>query len=216
MSILKDLIKERKTVKRYEKDFKISESDLIEIIDAGRLAPSGFGLQQVEALVFSTDKLKSKVAKAFQGYNEDNINSASALIVLVGIKTKMYEKNNGALIDEKLLNNSKIAEPKRTELKEHLLKVYPNIELKEEYDLMNAAIQIGFMALRATELNLGTTIMTGFSISDLTNVLNELNLLLQGRRPVIALAIGKPNIDFPGNNREKNRIALNEYATFVK
>ncbi|AXK51411.1 nitroreductase family protein [Spiroplasma alleghenense] len=216
MKNLDELLLDRKTIKKYNPKGKVSKEQLIEISNAGRMAPSGFGLQQVEILVVSNKQKKDLLAETFQGYNCENIKSASALIIVLGISTDTYILDNGKLMDEKLFDPSEMDIAKKEELKKHLLNIYPNIEFKSEYDMINAGIHVGYMALKATELNLGSTIMTGFFVDKLTIQLKEMGMLKEGRRPVFGFAIGEPDNEYPGNKRQKIRVGIEEYANFIE
>ncbi|WP_338971671.1 nitroreductase family protein [Spiroplasma endosymbiont of Panorpa germanica] len=215
MKNLDQLIKERKTIKKYQQGAILPKEQILEIVNAGRMAPSGFGLQQVETIVILNQKVKDKIAEAFQGYNCENIKSASALIIVLGITTPTYEVEDGKLMDEKLLKLSKMYEDKKKEIKNNLLKIYPNMSFAQEYDKINAGIHIGYMSLKATELNIGSTIMTGFFVDVLTQSLQEMNLLKNGRRPIFGFALGKPDDNYAGNNREKIRVSVEDYANII-
>jgi len=68
--------------KIFDKTKKIPQDILRDILDAGRLAPSSFGLEQWKFLVVQDEKIKLQLLPAC--YNQEQISTCSDLVVILG------------------------------------------------------------------------------------------------------------------------------------
>ena len=66
----KDVIKKRQSIRRYT-DQDIPKEDILKILDAGRIAPSGKNCQNWHFIVVKNNDLKQKIAKAITDKNEE-------------------------------------------------------------------------------------------------------------------------------------------------
>jgi nitroreductase len=90
MSIL-DIAKKRYSVRSYlEKE--VERDKLVQILEAGRIAPSAVNYQPIHLLVITDQKEKEKVAEA---YPRDWFKKAPVIIVACGDHSKSWKRNDG-------------------------------------------------------------------------------------------------------------------------
>ena len=95
MKNIKELMEWRFACKHFDANKKISETDLKDILDTTRLAPSSFGLQAWKLVAVTNQDLKNQLAPVC--YNQPQITEASALVFLCARTDLMGEQ--GALED---------------------------------------------------------------------------------------------------------------------
>lgn len=74
----------RHACKEFDSSKKIKESDLIDILEVGRLSPSSFGMEQWKFLVIQNQELKEKIRPAC--WNQVQITSCSDLVIILAKK----------------------------------------------------------------------------------------------------------------------------------
>lgn len=79
-----EALKERYSVKKFDKSTKLSRENLSPILEAGKLSASSLGLQPYRILVIEDELLKTKLIPAF--YNPSQISTCSHLLVLISKK----------------------------------------------------------------------------------------------------------------------------------
>ncbi|WP_338472556.1 nitroreductase family protein [Niallia sp. XMNu-256] len=84
-----DVIKERRSVRKYDSTVQISNEEMTEILELATLAPSSSNLQPWRFLVIDKPELKQKLLPI--AYNQKQVVEASAVIVVLG-DVKSYEK----------------------------------------------------------------------------------------------------------------------------
>lgn len=90
MSIL-DIAKKRYSVRSYlEKE--VERDKLVQILEAGRIAPSAVNYQPIHLVVIKDQKEKEKVAEA---YPRDWFKKAPVIIVACGDHSKSWKRNDG-------------------------------------------------------------------------------------------------------------------------
>ncbi len=89
MTNIIEALKWRYATKKFDPAKKVSDADLNEVLEAGRLAPTSFGLQPLKFIVISDAKLREKLKEA--AWNQPQITDASQLIVLAA-RTDVNEK----------------------------------------------------------------------------------------------------------------------------
>ncbi len=84
-------IKKRRSVRNFTKA-KIPLSDILKIVDAGRLAPSAANIQGWFFIVVMDEKIKRKIMEAcyFQRWIED-----ASIIIIISANLKIYEERFG-------------------------------------------------------------------------------------------------------------------------
>jgi nitroreductase len=90
MSIL-DIAKKRYSVRSYlEKE--VERDKLVQILEAGRIAPSAVNYQPIHLVVITDQKEKEKVAEA---YPRDWFKKAPVIIIACGDHSKSWKRNDG-------------------------------------------------------------------------------------------------------------------------
>lgn len=94
-----DVIRERRSVRSYDPEIKISREELTEILRQATLAPSAANLQPWRFLVIDSPELKQKLLPI--AFNQQQVVEASAVIAVLGDLEcyKMAEKIYGMAVD---------------------------------------------------------------------------------------------------------------------
>jgi nitroreductase len=82
-----NLINTRESIRDYNPDAKISESILLKIINAGRIAPSASNKQPWKFLIISSPEMLEKVRPCYHG---DWFKDAPHILVVVGDKSSSW------------------------------------------------------------------------------------------------------------------------------
>lgn len=121
---VKEAIEKRRSTRYYDTEQKISEVDIETIIEAGRRAPNGFGLEPWKFLVLSGDMSKIKDST----YGQEHIQDASHVVALVN-----YKQN---LVDQKPEVFKKLL-AKKVLLKKRWMGILTQFLLKERSTIVN-------------------------------------------------------------------------------
>ncbi|MFB7817701.1 nitroreductase family protein [Paenibacillus chitinolyticus] len=94
-----DVIKDRRSVRSYDPEVKISREEMNEILQQATLAPSSANLQPWRFLVIDSPELKQKLFPI--AYNQQQVIEASAVIAVLGDleSIKLAEKIYGMAVD---------------------------------------------------------------------------------------------------------------------
>lgn len=137
-------ILERRSIRKY-KNIEVEKEKLIEILESGRLAPSGSNTQPWHFIIVKDSKIKERVMCAC--HNQKWMLQAPVFVVCVAdiqCRIKEYSMN----IDEKSSEN----------------------EVKQI--IRDTSLAIENMLLQATEIGLGTCCIAWFTENEIRNVLN--------------------------------------------
>ncbi|AKG34824.1 nitroreductase family protein [Paenibacillus durus] len=98
-----DVIQERRSVRGYDPEIKISREELTEILRQATLAPSAANLQPWRFLVIDSPELKQKLLPI--AFNQQQVIEASAVIAVLGDleNIRMAEKIYGLAVDAGLM-----------------------------------------------------------------------------------------------------------------
>lgn len=94
-----NVIQDRRSVRSYDSEVKISREEMNEILQQAALAPSGANLQPWRFLVIDSQELKQKLLPI--AFNQQQVIEASAVIAVLGDleSYKMAEKIYGMAVD---------------------------------------------------------------------------------------------------------------------
>lgn len=201
---LSTLIRSRRSVRKYDPEFKINKEEILEMLREAALAPSSSNLQPWEFLVF----LDAGVRKDLRAiaYNQEQIETASAVIAVLGdkefyhnIDTVHNSMLEAGYIDEAskevLVNNAKITYPHAPE------EVRKNLAT---FDSGLAAMQ--FMLI-AKERGYATGPMGGFDKVKFTERFNISDRYF----PIALITLGKENAQaYP-----TTRLAIEDKVKFI-
>jgi len=182
---LLEAIKSRRSIRKFKSD-EIPENYVTELIDAGRLAPSGTNLQPTRYIVIKSEEARKKLNECtplpFVG--------AAPVVIAVCVDNHSIVKTGDrmkelreaqAFVDTPLDNVDPGADAKNgRNMDEFAIKSYLNL---------NAAIAIDHLTLRAVDLGLGTCWVMMFDQEKVKNLLG-----LDERHDVVALLpVGYPD-----------------------
>jgi nitroreductase len=85
---LSDVIKERHSVRKYDQSYKISKSEIEDILKEATLAPSSSNLQAWRFIVIQDEETKKELRSIAN--NQEQVETASAVIAVLGDK-EMYK-----------------------------------------------------------------------------------------------------------------------------
>ncbi len=200
----------RYTVKTFDPTRKVSQEHIDIILEAGRLAPSSYGLEPWTFIVITNSEIRARLRKA--GFNQTKITDASHLIV-VAVRTDIIE--HGA---EDLMNRTAKQEGVTIQsLKEYRAMVDDGIASHVNegdifYWLMaQTYIPLAFMMQTASLLGIDSGPMEGFDSEEVDRILQ---LEHQSLHSVTMLAIGYRGDD-PVASRQKVRRPAHDAITYI-
>lgn len=127
---LNEVIQKRKSIRKY-KDEKVKHEDLVEIVNAGILAPSWKNFQTTRYYIAESSEMVNKVKACLAPFNQTNAENANALIVCSVVKDRAGFNKDGST----------------------------NNELGNEWGFYDCGLSNMNAILKATELGYGTLIM---------------------------------------------------------
>lgn len=161
-------ISERQSVRQYA-DKKISDEEINEILEAGRLAPSWMNVQPWKFIVVEDSETKKLLSNCANFQKQ--IAEASHVIVVLGDFSAWNNKNFGKILAERGMPEDSIT---------HILndKGYNPFKHSDTILLARTMEQcsyaIGFMSLQAEHLNIGNCIIGAFA-NELTGFRPEIS-----------------------------------------
>ncbi len=210
---MKQLLDQRYTVKKFDKEFKLDEKTLEDLKLLLQQSPSSVNVQPWHFTLATTTEGIEKVAKSTAnfGFNDEKIRDASALVVL-----------SVANVNEDFLTNITEQEDKDGR--------YAQVEFKDATDngrkyfwgmnkdnglepvwLSNQVyLNAGHFVMGAAAIGLDTVIMEGFDNQVLKQ---ELGLL--DATPVLIIGVGRGADDDYNRNLPKSRLQLSEILTEI-
>jgi len=178
----------RYATKKFDAEKKVSEEDLNEILESGRLAPSSFGLQPWKFIVITDKKLREQLKAV--SWNQPQITDASHLIVLA-VKTNFGEKE----VDEFVESTADVRKVPVESLKNMRDMLLNSIKAKSQkgenavldWEAHQVYIASGFMMETAALKRIDSCPMEGFDAMKYDEILN---LKEQNLHAVSLLPIG--------------------------
>lgn len=135
MMDLKKAYEERRSVNYFDKDKKLDDSTLREIIELASLAPSAFNLQPWEVIAVRSDEVKEKLYN--EACNQPKVLDASVTLVVIG-DTLGYRRHN-SVWDEKIKNG--LPEEKANGIIDYSENnLYPSLEKKIAFAVRNSSL----------------------------------------------------------------------------
>lgn len=197
---LNEAIQSRRSIRKFKTD-PIPENYITELIEAGRLAPSGSNLQSTRYVIIKSEEARAKFAEC----TPLPFVTQAPLIIACCINKKVLDTaekrskelmQSNAFADTPLANMNRDSETynkRRREMDEESLKSYLSL---------NAAIALEHIALRAVDLGLGSCWIMMFDREKAKKILE-----LDERYDVVALLpVGYPD----QNPSQRPRLELNE------
>lgn len=87
---LMSLLNRRYACKKFKKDQSVKDEELLQILKAGRLAPSSFGMEPWKMLVVDNDKIKSELYPYAWGFH-NSFNGNTRLVIILNRINMNYD-----------------------------------------------------------------------------------------------------------------------------
>ena len=210
MSLIEDL-HWRHAVKAYDPTKKLSQEDLMKIVEAARLAPTSSGLQQFRLIVVGDQNLKEKMVAG--ALNPDCMRECSHVIVFAAWDEYTPERIDA--IYDLTTDERGLVRGRFKRYTDMLKEKFGEMDKEEQYQhaANQAYIALGMALAQAAELRIDSTPIGGF---DPKLVDELLDLPSKGLRSVCLLYLGyaDPERDWMGQMK-KVRNSMEEFATFI-
>ena len=210
MSLIEDL-HWRHAVKAYDPTKKLSQEDLMKIVEAARLAPTSSGLQQFRLIVVGDQGLKEKMVAG--ALNPNCMRECSHVIVFAAWDEYTPERIDA--IYDLTTDERGLVRGRFKRYTDMLKEKFGEMDKEEQYQhaANQAYIALGMALAQAAELRIDSTPIGGF---DPKLVDELLDLPSKGLRSVCLLYLGyaDPERDWMGQMK-KVRNSMEEFATFI-
>lgn len=203
-SYLNKVMHERKSVRKYEANYKITQAELEELLTEATTAPSSSNLQPWRFLVIQDPTVKKELRQIAN--NQEQIETASAIIAVLG-DTEMYK--NVEEVYTKNFEQGYMDEATKNSMIENSLKLYPNLpkEILKNIATFDAGLISMQIMLLAKDMGYDTVTMGGFNKEAFAKHFELADHLV----PIVLIAIGKASAPAYGTSR----LALNDIAKFI-
>ncbi|WP_414053318.1 nitroreductase family protein [Macrococcus equi] len=148
----------RKAVKVYDPEYKMTEQEILELLDAANQAPSAWNLQHWKFIVVHSDAAKEKLLPL--AYNQAQIKDASATFIILG--DKEANKNIDTVFNPAIEAGTMTEEIKQA-IAGQVNGAYSNDFYPTEAAIMNSAFPAMQLMNFATLKDLGTCAIGGFN-----------------------------------------------------
>ncbi|MCM3758394.1 nitroreductase family protein [Sporosarcina aquimarina] len=198
------LIKERRSVRKYDPDFTIERKEILEMLEQATRAPSTSNLQPWEFLVFLDAEERKDLRKI--AYNQEQIETASAVIAVLGDK-EFY--NNIDPVYDSMSEAGFVDDASKAVLVGNAHKAYPHAP--EESRKNMATFDSGLVAMQfmliAKERGFATGPMGGFDKVQFAQRFDISDRYF----PIVLITLGKENAPAYSTTR----IAIEEKVKFI-
>ncbi|WP_286925991.1 MULTISPECIES: nitroreductase family protein [Lysinibacillus] len=203
-SYLNKVMHERKSVRKYDADYKIPQAELKELLTEATTAPSSSNLQPWRFLVIQDATVKKELRQIAN--NQEQIETASAIIAVLG-DTEMYK--NVEEIYTKNFEQGYMDEATKNSMIENSLKLYPNLpkEILKNIATFDAGLISMQIMLLAKDMGYDTVTMGGFNKEAFAKHFELADHLV----PIVLIAIGKAAVPAYGSSR----LALKDIVKFI-
>lgn len=203
-SYLNKVMHERKSVRKYEENYKIPQAELEELLVEATTAPSSSNLQPWRFLVIQDEAVKKELRSIAN--NQEQVETASAIIAVLG-DTAMYKN-----VEEVYTKNFELGymdEATKNMMIENSLKLYSNLpkEVLKNIATFDAGLISMQIMLLAKDMGYDTVTMGGFNKEAFAQRFELTDNLV----PIVLIAIGKAAAPAHGSSR----LALNDMAKFI-
>jgi len=203
-SYLNKVMHERKSVRKYDANYKIPQAELKELLTEATTAPSSSNLQPWRFLVIQDATVKKELRQIAN--NQEQIETASAIIAVLG-DTEMYK--NVEEIYTKNFEQGYMDEATKNSMIENSLKLYPNLpkEILKNIATFDAGLISMQIMLLAKDMGYDTVTMGGFNKEAFAKHFELADHLV----PIVLIAIGKAAMPAYGSSR----LALKDIVKFI-
>ncbi|QTD43155.1 nitroreductase family protein [Sporosarcina sp. Te-1] len=201
---LSKLIRERRSVRKYDPSSKIEKEEILQILEEATKAPSTSNLQPWEFLVF-LDPEERKDLRTI-AYNQEQIETASAVIAVLG--DKEFYKNIEPVYDS-MYKAGFIDDATKEVLIGNANRTYPNApeEARKNMATFDAGLAAMQLMLIAQDRGYGTGTMGGFDKAKFS----ERFQLADRYFPIVLIAFGKENAP----SYQTTRLPIEDKVKFI-
>lgn len=201
---ISSVIKERRSVRKYDPNFKIEKEEILEMLEEATLAPSTSNLQPWEFIVF-LDPEERKDLRAI-AYNQEQIETASAVIAVLGDRD--FHENIDAVYDS-MSEAGYIDDASKEVLVGNAKKAYPYapVEARKNLATFDSGLAAMQFMLIAKERGYATGPMGGFDKVKFSERFNVPDRLF----PIVLITLGKENAPA----YKTTRLAIQDKVKFV-
>ena len=164
-----DALTWRRAVKVFDTTKKVSDADLDTILEAGRLAPSSFGIEAWKFLVVEDPAVRTKLREA--AYGQAQVAEASQLVVVA-------RRTDAANIPPELIERSAAAQGKSPADLDGFLQAVtgavmgkPEGPVRDGWIAAQTYIALGMMMVAASILEIDNAAMEGFDRAKVDEIL---------------------------------------------
>ncbi|MBT2693841.1 nitroreductase family protein [Bacillus sp. ISL-55] len=201
---LATVIRERRSVRKYNPDVKISQEEILDILKEATLAPSSSNLQPWRFLVIQDEETKKELRTIAN--NQEQVETSSAVIAVLGDR-EMYR--NGEKVYRSSYEAGYMDEATMSRMIENTNKLYPSahVGIRENIASFDAGLITMQLMLIARARGYDTVPMGGFNKQQFIEKFN-----IDGRyMPVLLLALGKA----AQTGHPTTRIPVEEIVEFI-
>ena len=174
----------RYATKKFDSNASVDEGKYNQIIEAGRLAPTSYGLQLLKFVDVKDADLKSKIKEV--AFNQPQITDADRLLIVM--HQSAYHES---LVDEYLKDKASVQGMELKDLDQfgQMIKGHLGSLTQDQYENWTSKqsyIALGCMISEAAQLHIDTCPMEGFDKEAVNQILN-----IDSYYPAVILAVGK-------------------------
>jgi nitroreductase len=201
---LSTVIRERRSVRKYDPTVKISQEEILDILKEATLAPSSSNLQPWKFLVIQDEETKKELRMIAN--NQEQVETSSAVIAVLGDR-EMYR--NSEKVYRSSFEAGYMDETTTNRMIENSNKLYPSVpvDMRENIASFDAGLVSMQLMLIARARGYDTVPMGGFNRQQFIEKFNIDDRYM----PVLLLALGKAAQ--PGH--PTTRIPVEEIVEFI-
>ncbi|MBT2637656.1 nitroreductase family protein [Bacillus sp. ISL-39] len=201
---LSSVIRERRSVRKYDPDFKISREEILDILKEAALAPSSSNLQPWKFIVIQDEETKKELRAIAN--NQEQVETSSAVIAVLADR-EMY--HNGEKVYRSSFEAGYMDDTTMNRMIENTNKLYPAapVGMRENIASFDAGLITMQIMLIAKARGYDTVPMGGFNKQQFIEKFN----IDERYMPVLLLPIGKAAV--PGH--PTTRIPVEEIVEFI-
>ncbi|UYZ22846.1 nitroreductase family protein [Mesobacillus jeotgali] len=201
---LSSVISERRSVRKYDPDFKMSREEILDILKEAALAPSSSNLQPWKFIVIQDEETKKELRMIAN--NQEQVETSSAVIAVLADR-EMYR--NGEKVYRSSFEAGYMDETTMNRMIENTNKLYPAapVGMRENIASFDAGLISMQIMLIARARGYDTVPMGGFNKQQFIEKFN----IDERYMPVLLLPIGKAAV--PGH--PTTRIPVEEIVEFI-
>ncbi|PSL42442.1 nitroreductase [Salsuginibacillus halophilus] len=181
-----DIMKERRSIRKFDPDHTMPEEDLQEIIEAAIEAPSSWNLQHWKFLAIQSDEKKQEVLPI--AYNQKQVADGDVTIAVLGDREANH---NAEAVFQAAVDAGDMTEEIRDKVVASIHGAYDNEGFGHNEALINASLASMQLMLAAKEKGYDSVPMGGFDGAKLREACN----IPERYEPVMLIAIGKATGD---------------------